>query len=200
MNEVIYGAGDEVLLGGDARVLASMANSALRGVVVARHRVSSSEAGYTVRFPGRLGVVRLPVGALLPAAPFEPIRLGARYVASTLDEAVGVLLEIAARVVRCQARGETLARLDILGCRTIAAAIEQRCHMLPGQILDQLAPEAAMFLKAGPGGVGYVPHPARLARRDVVVVPKSAVVPPRAARRRPAAESRLTRAQLAGAR
>lgn len=199
MNEIRYGAGDEVLLGGDARVMAAMANGALRGVVAAIHR-GASETGYTVRFPGRLGAVRLPAGALLPAAPFEPIRLGSRYTATTLDEAADVLAEIAARLVRCQALGKAPDRLDILDCRTVAAAIEQRCHMLPGQILDQLAPDAVHVLSAQPGRTGRIPHPALLARRDMVVAAVPDFVPYATARRRAGARSRIARSQPAGAR
>lgn len=200
MREVRFDAGDEVLLDGDALAIALMANSAVRGVVVASHG-GSTETGYSVRFPGRLGVVRLPADVLLPAMPFEPIRLGPRHTASTLHEAVDILAMLAARLVRCRARGEVPDRMDILDCRTLAAAVEQRCHMLPGQILDQIAPKAACLLGTRSSGDRYLAHPASIARHDITVaaVPFDGV-PYAAARRGVIAGTRTVRSQPTGAR
>lgn len=183
MNEVSYEAGDEVLLDADAAHIAALVNAAQRGVVVSRH-ADPEETRYTVRFPGRLGAIEVPSGALLPAPPFEQIRLGPRHVARTLDTAVAVLVEVSARIQSCTIRREVPSKLDVLDRRTLAAAIEQRCRMLPGQVLGQLAPEIEAKTAELLTAHAMPFHPARVAGRDRRVPGVPPAVPPEATRRR----------------
>jgi hypothetical protein len=169
-----YLVGQEVLLSTEASHTVRPADMAQRGVI--ERPPDGRQPGYIVWFPGKYGQLQVPAAALLPAPPFPVIRLGERRLIRSLATAKAALVQTAARICLDEARSRRPSRLDILDRNTLAAALDQRCHLPGGQMLAQLQPEIAALTLAflchdaraadltGPA------RPAWLAQQDVATV------------------------------
>jgi hypothetical protein len=205
MSEIRYHVGQEVLLGAEATATWVLAGAPRRGVVVGR-QLDLKEARYAVGFPGEPGPRQIPAGALLPAPPFRQIRLGDRRLIRSLGAAKVALVQTAARIRVREAQGQRPEHLDVLDCNTLAAALDQRCHVPGGRTLAQLEPEiAAMalaFLRNDAIRAAALTddrHPVRLARRDAATAPSQHPLPIVKGQHR-AQPSRLNRRQWQGGR
>jgi hypothetical protein len=166
-----YQVGQEVLLSSEAGHAVRPADMAQRGVI--DRQPDHRQLGYIVWFPGKYGQLQVSAAALLPAPPFPVIRLGERRLIRSLASAKDALVQTAARIRLHEASGRQPRRLDILDRNTLAAALDQRCHLPGGQMLGQLGPEIAAltlaFLCHDASAVDLtgIGRPAQLARQDL---------------------------------